>query len=129
METMVEEVRAGVVRIETSIGGGSGFIFDTGPEYSALVLTNWHVIEGPDRPKVIVDDTMPYRGFIQGVDFDNDLAVLSICCGDFTPLSFGDVSSLKPGSEVIAVGYPFNIPGTASVTRGIVSAIRSQGGL
>ncbi len=127
LATMVEEVRAGVVRIETSGGSGSGFIFDTGPEDSALVLTNYHVVDSAGRVRVIVDDAITYRGHIQGFDAANDLAALSICCGDFKTLSFGDVSDLRPGSEVVAVGYPFDIPGAASVTRGIVSAIRSQG--
>ena len=48
--------------------------------------------------------------------------------GDFTTLEFGSASGVKPGSEVIAIGYPLDLPGEASVSRGIVSAVRSEGG-
>ena len=51
---------------------------------------------------------------------------IEICCNDFKTLEFGDVSDLQSGSQVIAIGYPLDLPGEASVTRGIVSAIRSN---
>ena len=127
LATMVEEVRPGVVRIETSEGNGSGLIVDTTSDGSALVLTNYHVVEDTSIIGVEVEDSDYYKGYIEGFDADIDLAVLSICCGDFSPLTLGDVSSVKPGSEVIAIGYPLGLPGEASVTRGIVSAMRSEG--
>ena len=128
LATMVEEVRAGVVRIETSDGsGGSGVIFSTTPGGGALVLTNYHVVEDADRINIEVTDSATYEGHLRGFDADIDLAVVSICCGDFLSLGFGDGSSIKPGNEVITMGYPTDLPGGASVTRGIVSAIRSEG--
>ena len=61
------------------------------------------------------------------MDQVRDLAVLSICCSaDFTALPFGDVSQVQVGSEVIVVGYALGIEGPATVTRGIVSAIRDD---
>ena len=92
------------------------------------MLTNYHVVEGAaGHISVEVEDSASYRGYLQGFDADIDLAVVSICCGKFKKLSFGDVSKLKPGSEVITIGYPLGLPGAASVTRGIVSAIRFVG--
>ena len=127
LATMVEQIRPGVVRVETHDRSGSGVIFDTTSEGGALVLTNYHVVEGDGRISVEVEDSANYRGSLQGFDADFDLAVVNICCGEFKKLSFGDVSKLKPGSEVVAIGYPFGIPGEVSITRGIVSAIRSEG--
>ena len=124
---MIEQVKGGVVRIETFNGSGSGMIFDTTSEDGALVLTNYHVVEDAGRIDVEVDDSTNYRGYIQWFDADIDLAVVRICCGDFQTLTFGDVSQIKPGSEVIVIGYPLGLPGTATVTRGIVSAIRPVG--
>ena len=43
---------------------------------------------------------------------------------DFRALSFGNVSELNPGDDVFAMGYPLGLPGEATVTKGIVSAIR-----
>ena len=128
LATMVERVKGGVVRIDTAGGNGSGVIFATEGD-AALVLTNYHVVEKSRRVEVIVDDAITYRGQLQGYDSELDLAVLSICCGDFKSLPFGDVTEVKTGSEVIAIGYPSGVPGAATVTRGIVSAIRSDRGV
>lgn len=115
-----------MVRIETLVGSGSGVIIDT-QDNSALVLTNYHVVENAGSIDVIVEDTAAYEGFLSGYDPDLDLAALVICCGDFQALPFGDISNVKAGSEVITMGYPLGMPGEATVTRGIVSAIRSSG--
>ena len=53
-----------------------------------------------------------------------DLAVVSICCGRFHTLPFGDASRLEPGDEVVAIGYALGLSGEATITRGIVSAMR-----
>jgi trypsin-like peptidase len=124
---MVERVRTGVVRIETEFGYGSGAIFESGrSDGSALVLTNYHVVEGATEALVIVNDSSTYKGVIQGIDINRDLAVVKICCGAFQALPFGDASNLKVGREVVAIGYALGIPGSASVTRGIISAIRYE---
>ena len=129
LATMVDGVRPGVVRIVTSEGSGSGVIFETTPDRGALVLTSYHVVEETTQVVVEVNDTTSYEGHVRGFDPDTDLAVLRICCGKFSPLRFGDASEIKTGSEVVAIGYALGLPGEASVTRGIVSAVRSEGEL
>ena len=71
-----------------------------------------------------VNDSSTYSAEILGTDAVRDLAVLRICCGEFHALSFGNVSELNPGDDVFAMGYPLGLPGEATVTKGIVSAIR-----
>ena len=127
---MVEMVRPSVVRIETSLGDGSGFIFEisqTGG--TALVMTNAHVIEGATWITVTINDSATVTGEILGLDPAQDLAVLKICCGRFQALEFGDANSLRAGTGVVAIGYPSVISGKASVTDGIVSAVRYDDGL
>lgn len=125
---MVERVRSGVVRIKTNLGSGSGIIFELGEsDGSALVLVNQHVIQGASRVDVIVNDSTTYPGNIRGVDTARDLAVLRICCGEgFKVLPFGDASKLKAGEELIAIGYPLDFEDEATVTSGIVSAVRYE---
>ena len=123
ISAMIEDVRPSVVRIRTDKGSGSGVIFEVDDD-AALVLTNYHVIEDASDTQVEVNDSSTYRAEILGTDAVRDLAVLRICCGDFRALSFGNVSELKPGDEVLAMGYPLGLPGEATVTKGIVSAIR-----
>ena len=120
---MVKQVRPAVVRIQTSSGSGSGVIFETQGR-TGYVVTNHHVVEGEVQVSVIVNDSTTYRGSVLGTDSVRDLAVVSICCGSFQTLPFGNAAALQPGDEVVATGYALGLPGQATVTRGIVSAVR-----
>ena len=120
---MIRQVRAAVVRIQTGSGSGSGVIFETQGR-TGYVITNHHVVEGEVQVSVVVNDSTTFRGSVLGTDSIRDLAVLSICCGSFQTLPFGNAAVLQPGDEVVAIGYPLGLPGEATVTRGIVSAVR-----
>ena len=112
-----------MVRIQTSSGSGSGVIFETQGR-TGYVVTNHHVVEGDVQVSVIVNDSTTYSGSVLGTDSVRDLAVVSICCGSFQTLPFGNAAALQPGDEVVAIGYALGLPGQATVTRGIVSAVR-----
>ncbi len=120
---MIADVRPSVVRISTDYASGSGVIFEV-DDNGALVLTNFHVIRGAIEAEVETDDSSTYDAEILGRDSVRDLAVLRICCGDFRALPFGNVSELNAGDEIFALGYALGLEGEATVTRGIVSAIR-----
>ena len=123
LSEMVRQARPAVVRIETRTGSGSGVIFETQGQ-TAYIVTNNHVVESFGQVNVVVNDSATYRGTVRGTDHVRDLAVVSICCGSFRALPFGDASRLEPGDEVIAIGYALGIQGEATITRGIISAIR-----
>ena len=91
---------------------------------TGYVVTNEHVVEARSRVNVTVNDSTTYNGTVLGVDATRDLAVISICCGDFTALEFGDATALEAGDEVVNIGYALGIEGQATVTKGIVSALR-----
>ena len=112
-----------MVRIQAGRGGGSGVIFETLGQ-TGYVITNHHVVEGYSQVNVVVNDSATHRGTVLGFDRVRDLAVVSICCGSFRALSFGDASRLEPGDEVVAIGYALGLSGQATITRGIVSALR-----
>ncbi len=112
-----------MVRIESRAGGGSGAIFEVSDQ-TALIITNYHVVEGVEEVTVTVNDSNTYRGVVKGTDAVRDLAVVRICCGSFRTLTFGDAASLEPGDEVVAIGYALGLSGQATITRGIVSAVR-----
>ncbi len=124
LAAMVEQATQSVVRIETYGGGGSGILFETTAQQQALVLTNHHVIADANRIDVVVNDSRTYQGTVVGYDAFRDLAVLEICCGEFQILTFHTSKDIKPGTEVIAIGYALGISGSATITRGIVSAVR-----
>ncbi|MBM3957399.1 MAG: trypsin-like peptidase domain-containing protein, partial [Gemmatimonadetes bacterium] len=120
---VIDRARAGVVRIETGEGSGSGVIIETGSDGSALVITNAHVVGSSSAVQVIVLDVDRYRATVVGADSELDLALLRICCGDFTPLPLAS-SLVREGTPVLAMGYPLGLEGPAIVTSGIVSARR-----
>ena len=123
LSAMVKQVRTAVVRIQTSSGSGSGVIFETQGR-TGYVVTNYHLVEGDVQVSVIVNDSTTYSGSVLGTDSVRDLAVVSICCGSFQTLPFGNAAALQPGDEVVAIGYALGLSGQATVTRGIVSAVR-----
>ncbi len=111
------------MRIDTRTSIGSGVIFET-QNRTGYIVTNYHVVEGLSEVKVTVDDAYTYTGVVKGTDPVRDLAVVTICCGNFRSLSFGDASRLEPGDEVVVIGYALGLSGEATITRGIVSAVR-----
>ena len=123
LSEMVKRARPAVVRIESVFGSGSGAIFETEGR-TAYIITNHHVVEGSAEVNVTVNDSATYRGTVLGTDAVRDLAVVRICCGSFRSLAFGDASGLDPGDEVVAIGYALGLSGEATITRGIVSAMR-----
>ncbi len=119
---MVDSVRPAVVRISSGSGVGSGFIFQRGGD-AAYVLTNFHVIDG-SVVTVTVNDSERYNGTVVGVDTVRDVAVLRICCGEFSVVTFADESDITAGTSVVTIGYALGLGGEATVSTGIVSAVR-----
>ena len=113
------------------MGGGSGVIYNANPtDLSAFILTNYHIIEGAGLIAVTVGDSETYTGSLLGGDPQRDLAVLRICCDpDFQTLPFGSASTLPAGTEVLALGYALSYEGPATVTHGIISAVRREADL
>ena len=125
---IVEQVWPTVVRVNTNAASGSGVIAQTQGS-TGYVITNHHVIDGAAWIQITVNDQDTYDGEVLGSDAVRDLAVVMICCGNFQKATFADVADLTPTTEVVLIGYPLDIPGAATATKGIVSAIRYDDGL
>ena len=97
-------------------GSGSGVII----KESGYILTNFHVIAQRDEIRVRLNDGRTATAELIGSDPDTDIAVLKIELQNLPALSIADVSKLRVGDIVLAIGDPFTIGQT--VTQGIVSA-------
>ena len=97
-------------------GLGSGFILSA----DGLVMTNAHVIDGADDVYVTLTDKREFKAKVVGADKRTDVAVLKIEAKTLPAVRIGDVSRLKVGEWVMAIGTPFGLENT--VTAGIVSA-------
>ena len=97
-------------------GVGSGFILTP----DGLVMTNAHVVEGADEVIVTLTDKRELKAKIVGSDKRTDVALVKIDATGLPAVKVGDVSRLKAGEWVMAIGSPFGLENT--VTAGIVSA-------
>lgn len=97
-------------------GLGSGFILSS----DGYVMTNAHVVEGADEVVVTLTDQREFKAKIIGYDKRSDVAVVKIDATGLPAVKIGDVSRLRVGEWVMAIGSPFGLENT--VTAGIVSA-------
>ena len=97
-------------------GVGSGFILSA----DGFVMTNAHVVEDASEVLVTLPDKREFKARIIGADKRTDVAVVKIDATGLPALKVGDVSKLRVGEWVMAIGSPFGLENT--VTAGIVSA-------
>lgn len=97
-------------------GVGSGFILTA----DGYVMTNAHVVEDASEVMVTLPDKREFKARIVGADKRTDVAVVKIEATGLPAVKVGDISKLRVGEWVMAIGSPFGLENT--VTAGIVSA-------
>lgn len=103
-------------------GTGSGVVVvDEG-----LILTNLHVVFGAKRVSVTFHDGSESDAEVVSVHPENDLAVIKAqqIPDDLPAATLGSADQLKPGDEVVAVGFPFGMG--PSVSAGVVSGLNRE---
>ena len=123
-EEMVDRVMPAVVLIETTGGRGSGFYVrhDT-------LITNVHVVENDRYVTLRRNDGTTVNARVESKAPAFDIAILKVATPSASQvvIPMGSAHSLKPGQEIIVIGSAL---GTLqnSVSRGIVSGLRTAGG-
>lgn len=107
---------------EVARGEGSGFFLSA----DGYVLTNAHVIAEATEVYVTLTDRREFKAKVIGADERTDVALLKIDATSLPVLRIGDVSKLRVGEWVVAIGSPFGLDNT--VTAGIVSAKQRETG-
>ncbi len=89
-----------------------------------IILTNLHVVQGAESIKITFADGLESTASITGVQAENDLAVLQAhkIPDDMIAATMRSTADLRPGDQVMAVGFPFGIGPSASA--GIVSGLK-----
>jgi len=98
---------------------GSGVVIvDNG-----TILTNLHVVAGAKRLTVTFYDGMESEAEVIAAQPENDLAVIRAkkIPDDLPSATLGSSLRLRPGDDVVAVGFPFGIG--PSVSAGVVSGL------
>jgi S1-C subfamily serine protease len=124
IEEMVDRVMPAVVLIETTGGRGSGFYVrhDT-------LITNAHVVENDSYVTLRRMDGSSVTARVETKSPALDLAILKVATPSSSQavIQMASAQGLRPGQEVIVIGSAL---GTLqnSVSRGIVSGLRTAGG-
>ena len=105
---------------ETSLGSGVVIVDD------GTILTNLHVVYGVKRVKVTFHDGSESDARLVSVHPENDLAVIKAHTipDDLPSATLGSASRLKPGDEIVAVGFPFGMG--PSISYGVVSGLNRE---
>jgi S1-C subfamily serine protease len=113
----VQHVLPSVVEIETSVGLGSGVVFDNIGD----IVTNDHVVGTATSFSVRVSGSKtPLAATLVGTYPASDLAVIRVnATPPLTPANFA-AGGVQVGDVVLAMGNPLGLKG--SVSEGIVSA-------
>ena len=102
-----------VALVSTPTGHGTGFSIKKG-----YLVTNYHVIEGAESVNVHYSaDSVPA---VVGFSKEMDIAVLKIT-EDIPTCRWADSESITAGTELYAVGWPYNPYGLPTTTKGIYS--------
>ena len=117
--------RPSVVKITTSNGIGSGWIYGVRGDI-ALILTNDHVVTGnPSFVEVSFDDDKPsVPGKIIETHAAYDLAVVEACChSNYRALTLAADGDIHVGADIVAFGFPYRggVTESLSVSVGIIS--------
>ena len=125
---LIAGIQAGVVRITTGGGSGSGFIIDS----DGLVVTNAHVVGSSANVNVWLTDGRLLQGRVLERDTTADLALVQVESADsLDALAVGDPDGVRVGDEVLALGFPVAeaLGNNLTVTRGIISSTRTMEGI
>ncbi|MDQ2825726.1 MAG: trypsin-like peptidase domain-containing protein [Actinomycetota bacterium] len=115
-ESVLGRVRPEVVEISTSVGLGSGIVFDDKGD----IVTNAHVVGTAVKFRVSLVDGRTLDGALVGAYPPDDLAVIKVPAAGLVAASFADSAQVKVGEIALAIGNPLGLE--SSVTDGIVSS-------
>jgi len=124
-----EKIRPSVVRVvslaknkkgeDEEQGVGTGVVIvDKG-----VILTNLHVVQSAQSIRLVFADGSTSAASVVGAQPENDLAVLQAHTipDDLSAATMRSTHDLRPGEQVVAVGFPFGIG--PSVSSGVISGL------
>ncbi len=120
----ISDVRLGVVTVFAGDGHGSGFFIDD----RGHILTNEHVVRDANFVKVKLATGREILGEVISTDPRRDVALVK---AEHTGIKGLPVRLPAPGigTEVFAIGSPLDESFGTTVSRGIISAYRTEDGL
>lgn len=124
LQKELQKITARATKPFVFFGNGSGIVLSP----DGYILTNYHVVRGRRKLYVRVYGTQHYyRAELVGADPTGDLALLKIPGASGLPhAELGDISNLRVGQTVFAIGDPFSlagVEGAPTITEGVIGAL------
>ena len=123
IQRAVGQIMSAVATIRVGGGHGSGFLVGQ----SGYLLTNEHVVGSARNVQVVFANGVEVTGKVLRRDAANDVALVQIPVRARSVLAIR-TDMVRPLEEVFAVGSPMDEALQATITRGVVSAIRQDSG-
>ena len=89
-----------------------------------MIVTNAHVVGDDLFVTVTLSDGSVLWGPVLGLSEHEDIALVDIEAHEMSVMEIGSTVETVVGDEVLALGFAYDLPGTASLSRGVVSAFR-----
>jgi serine protease Do len=132
MGDLFSRIQPVIVRVDVVGPGfqasGSGIIIRN----DGYIITNQHVIDSANSIKITLANNQQYSATVTSSDVNLDLAILKMSSSPSNiPVAvLGTSSDIVTGGVVVAAGFPLgpDLPGPASFSQGIVSAVRNLSG-
>ena len=121
--TRMAEVQSGVTTIFAGPSQGSAFFISS----DGYALTNAHVVREARFVKLKIATGREILGEVVATNTARDVALIKAQDSGITPLAIG-IGDLPIGNDVYAIGSPFTERLASTVTRGIISAYRTDDG-
>ena len=130
---VISQIEPSIVRVNVTLSNGtssgSGVIINN----RGYIITNAHVINGQQSIDVTLMDGTIFSALVVASDSNQDLAIIKLTTTltDFPVITLGTKSDVVVGEPAMAGGFPAgtDLPGPASFTAGIVSAMRIYNGI
>ena len=100
---LIGKISMSVVSVKAQMSRGTGVVISK----DGYIVTCNHVLQGCTTVK-IGQGEKTFNAKIVGSDPYNDLALLKVERGEFTPIEIGDSDKLRVGQYVLALANPFN---------------------
>lgn len=103
---------------------GTGFFHESG-----YLVTNSHIVDIKGSLKIEYSDGTAADATLVSNDITSDIALLYVEDTKVLAMAFGNTLNLNVTDEIYGVGYAYALEGEASVSKGILSARRTAGGI
>lgn len=119
---LTRQIVTGTVTIGTATGHGSGFLIAS----NGYILTNSHVVQESKEVAVIFSNGIKIAGRVRRADPVRDIALVKVDVRGIRPFPIRLEPKLKVFDTLYAVGTPIDRSLDATITKGIVSAFRTD---